>query len=37
MKTWNRNTIDLKVHNIHFRKLHNTEEQFLKEAGIYKC
>ena len=27
---------DLKVHNIHFRKLHNTGEQFLKEAGIYK-
>lgn len=30
------NNNDLKVHNMHFRKLHNTGEQFLKEAGVYK-
>lgn len=27
---------DLKVHAMHFRKLHNTGETFLKEAGVYK-
>ena len=27
---------DLKVHDMHFRKLHNTGETFLKEAGVYK-
>lgn len=27
---------DLKVHDIYFRKLHNTGETFLKEAGLYK-
>lgn len=26
---------DLKVHDIDFRKLHNTGETFLKEAGVY--
>lgn len=25
-----------KVHNIHFRKLHNTGENFLTESGVYK-
>ena len=27
---------DLEVHNMHFRKLNNAGEQFLKEAGVYK-
>lgn len=27
---------DLKVHDMHFRKLHNTGETFLKEPGLYK-
>lgn len=27
---------DLKVHDMHFRKLHNTGEVFLTEAGVYK-
>ena len=27
---------DLKAHVMHFRKLHNTGEVFLTEAGVYK-
>lgn len=27
---------DLEVHGVHFRKLNNAGEQFLKEAGVYK-